>query len=73
MAEREEGFLLRGKIQLDDAYLGGKRAGGKVGRGSENKIPVVAADSFSEAGHPIHPRITAVSGISSEAIADWAK
>jgi len=29
--------------------------------------------SLNEAGHPIHARITAVSGFSSEAIADWAK
>ena len=43
------------------------------GRGSENKIPIVAAVSLNEKGHPIHARITAVSGFSSEAIADWSK
>ena len=64
--------LLRGKIQIDDSYLGGKLAGGKAGRGSENKIPIVASDSLNEAGHPIHARITAVSGFSSEAIGPWA-
>ena len=58
---------------MDDAYLGGELSGGKVGRGSENKIPIVAAVSLNEAGHPIHARITAVSGFSSEAISDWAK
>jgi transposase-like protein len=72
MADREEGYLLRGKIQMDDAYLGGERQGGKAGRGSENKIPIVAAVSLNEAGHPIHIRITAVSGFSSDAIAHWA-
>ena len=73
MAEREEAYLLRGKIQLDDSYLGGERPGGKAGRGSENKFPIVAAVSLNEAGHPIHAKITAVSGFSSQAIADWAK
>ena len=73
MAEREEGYLLRGKIQMDDSYLGGERPGGKAGRGSENKFPIVAAVSLNEAGHPIHAKITAVSGFSSQAIADWAK
>ena len=73
MAEREEVYLLRGKIQMDDAYLGGERPGGKAGRGSENKIPVVAAISLNEAGHPIHARITPVSGFSSEAIGEWAR
>ena len=42
MCEREEAYLLRGKVQLDDAYLGGERNGGKAGRGSENKVPIVA-------------------------------
>lgn len=73
MADREEAYLLRGKIQIDDSYLGGELPGGKAGRGSENKIPIVAAVSLNEAGHPIHARITAVSGFSSEAIADWSK
>ena len=58
---------------MDDAYLGGERPGGRAGRGSENKIPIVAAVSLNEAGHPIHARITAVRGFSSEAISGWAK
>jgi hypothetical protein len=73
MTEREEAYLLRGKIQMDDAYLGGELPGGKPGRESENKIPIVAAVSLHEAGHPINTRITAVSTFSSEAISDWAK
>jgi transposase-like protein len=72
MSEREEAYLLRGKIQMDDAYLGGELPGGKAGRGSENKIPIVAAISLNEAGHPIYAKITAVSGFSSEAISAWA-
>ena len=72
MTEREEAYVLQGKIQLDDAYLGGERPGGKAGRGSENKIPIVAAVSLNEAGHPIHAKITPVLGFSSEAIAAWA-
>ncbi|WP_143001944.1 IS1595 family transposase, partial [Nitrosomonas mobilis] len=36
MANREERYVLDGRIQVDDAYLGGERAGGKAGRGSEN-------------------------------------
>jgi hypothetical protein len=73
MAEPEEGYLLRAKIQMDDSCHGGERPGDKPGRGSENKFPIVAAVSLNEAGDPIHARITAVSGFSSGAIADWAK
>lgn len=30
-------------MQLDDAYLGGERNGGKPGRGSENNLPLLIA------------------------------
>jgi transposase-like protein len=72
MSEREEAYVLRGKIQLDDAYLGGELPGGKAGRGSENKIPIVAAVSLNEAGHPIHAKITPVRSFSSGTISTWA-
>jgi hypothetical protein len=54
MSGREEPYVLRGKVQVDDAYLGGERCGGKPGRGSENKVPIVAAVSIDDAGHPGH-------------------
>jgi hypothetical protein len=40
-------------VQLDDAYLGGERSGGKPGRGSENKVPFVAAVSMNDVGRPL--------------------
>jgi hypothetical protein len=73
MTEREDAYALRGKIQMDDAYLGGERPGGKAGRGSENKISIVAAISLNEAGHPIHAKITPVAGFSSEAVGAWTR
>jgi len=30
-------------VKIDDAYLGGEGTWGKVGRGSENQVPFVAA------------------------------
>ena len=72
MSEREDSYVLLGKIQIDDAYLGGERPGGKPGRGSENKVPIVAAISLNNAGHPIYTKITPVSGFTSEALAKWA-
>lgn len=39
MGDRESRYVLAGNVQVDDAYLGGERSGGKVGRGSENKGP----------------------------------
>jgi hypothetical protein len=73
MAEREERSVLEGQVQVDDAYLGGERSGGKAGRGSENKVPFVAAVSLSEEGHPLHAKLTPVCGFSLKAIAQWAQ
>ncbi len=42
MAEAEAGRKLAVRVEIDDAYLGGIRPG-KAGRGSENKVPFVAA------------------------------
>jgi len=41
---------LTGRVEIDDAYLGGERSGGKAGRGSENKVPFVAAVQTTEDG-----------------------
>jgi len=73
MSERDETYTLSGKVDIDDAYLGGELSGGKAGRGSENKVPFVAALSFDNEGHPLHIKLTPVPGFTSEAIADWAK
>src|SRR5690554_1532267 len=73
MADREDRYVLEGKVQVDDAYLGGERTGGKVGRGSENKVPFVAAVSLTEEDRPLRVRLTPVAGFTSEAIAAWAK
>lgn len=72
MAEREDGYLLSGSVQLDDAYLGGERRGGKAGRGSENKVPFVAAVSLDDEGHPSRIKLTPVSGFTTEAITAWS-
>jgi transposase-like protein len=73
MLEREALYTLQGSVQADDAYLGGERSGGKPGRGSENKVPFVAAVSVDAQGHPIYARFTAIKGFTGPAIADWAR
>jgi transposase-like protein len=42
MYEREAQKRLTGRVEMDDAYIGGKREG-KRGRGSAGKVPFVAA------------------------------
>ena len=52
MREREDSRQLQGRVEIDDAYLGGERTGGKVGRGSENKIAFVVAVQTTPQGKP---------------------
>jgi ribosomal protein L37AE/L43A len=53
MRLREVPRQLTGRVEVDDAYLGGERPGGKPGRGSENKVPFVAAVQTTESGQPV--------------------
>jgi transposase-like protein len=51
MGQREQWRQLTGRVEIDDAYLGGEVHGSKPGRGSPNKIPFVAAVQTTESGH----------------------
>jgi transposase-like protein len=73
MAERDAGYTLSGLVQVDDAYLGGELAGGTAGRGSENKVPFVAAISLSAEGHPMYIKMAPVPGFTRRAIGEWAQ
>jgi predicted RNA-binding Zn-ribbon protein involved in translation (DUF1610 family) len=53
MRLREEPRELGGRVEIDDAYLGGELSGGKPGRGSQNKVPFVAAVQTTASGHPL--------------------
>lgn len=72
MAERETSRTLAGRVEVDDAYLGGERPGGKRGRGSENKVPFIAAVATRE-GRPSCVRFDRVDTLSSEVVEAWAK
>jgi ribosomal protein L37AE/L43A len=52
MRQREEDRQLTGRIEMDDAYLGGEQHGGTPGRGSENKVSFVAAVQTTGSGQP---------------------
>ena len=41
---------LDGRVEMDDAYLGGQRSGGKAGRGSPGKRPIVVAVQTIDGG-----------------------
>lgn len=50
MRLREDSRRLTGRVEIDDAYLGGQVQGGRAGRGSPNKVPFIAAVQTTEAG-----------------------
>jgi hypothetical protein len=69
---REAGRQLAGVVQVDDAYLGGERTGGKAGQGSENKRPFLIAVATDAAGHPRQAVIEPVPAFTKTALADGA-
>lgn len=74
MLEREEPRRLEGFVQIDDAYLGGERNGGKPGRGSENKQAfVIAVETDATLEHPHHAVIEPVRTFDNATITDWAQ
>ena len=73
MMERDRDHPLGGFVELDDAYLGGERSGGKRGRGAPGKTPFVAAVETNEQGHPLRMKLTVVEGYRLTEIAAWAQ
>jgi transposase-like protein len=43
MEDRDTRYNLRGMVELDDTYIGGKKKPGKRGRGARSKVPVMVA------------------------------
>ena len=72
MCEREESRQLDGRVEIDDAYLGGALPRGKRGRGSQNKVPFIAAVQTTDAGHPMLVCLKKLE-FTTEALTQWAK
>ena len=60
MLERDAEKPLDGRVEMDDAYLGGVRTGGKRGRGAPGKIPIVIAVETTPEGKPKRLRLRRV-------------
>lgn len=73
MYEREETTKLHGRVEVDDAYLGGEHPGGKAGRGSENKVPFIAAIQTNASNNPIYAVFQQVKSFNLNEVASWAK
>jgi transposase-like protein len=71
MLERQQDKKLQGRIEMDDAYLGGERSG-KRGRGSENKMPFIAAVETTDDGKPVQIHLRRVNGFRTKEIEAYA-
>jgi hypothetical protein len=72
MSEREAARRLDGRVEIDDAYLGGELPGGKRGRGSENKVSFLAAVQTTDDGRPLFVCLKKLA-LTKKAVAAWAK
>ena len=73
MMERDREHPLSGSIELDDAYFGGERSGGKRGPGPPGKMPFGAAVETNEQAHPLRMKLTVVEGFRLSEITAWAQ
>jgi hypothetical protein len=73
MLERDDAKQLCGRIEIDDAYIGGERPGGKRGRGAAGKTPFVAAVETTPEGKPGRLKLRRVAGFRSASIAAFAR
>jgi transposase-like protein len=72
MLEHQQGERLSGRVEIDDAYLGGEHAG-IVGRGSPNKVPIIAAVQTTEDKQPVATQLRRVNGFRKTALAHYAR
>jgi ISXO2-like transposase domain/Transposase zinc-ribbon domain len=70
MLEREDhpDKRLTGRVEMDDAYLGGERSGGKRGRGAPAKKPFVVAVQTTSDGKPHKVKLRRVKRFTKRAV-----
>jgi ribosomal protein L37AE/L43A len=73
MMQRDAPKRLKGRVELDDAYIGGERRGGKRGRGADGKTPFVAAVETSPDGKPVQLKLRRVASFCKHAIVAFAR
>ena len=73
MLERDASKRLTGRVEMDDAYLGGERSGGKRGRGAPGKTPFVVAVETTPEGKPVRLKLRRVASFCGKSISGFAK
>ncbi len=74
MAQHDATYRLQGRVEIDDAYLGGERAGSiNGGRKAANKTAFVAAVQTLPDGRPLYVHLTPVVDFTNQEMHQWAQ
>jgi transposase-like protein len=74
MGQRDARYRLRGRVEIDDAYLGGEREGSiNSGRKAANKSAFIAAVQTHDDGRPQYIQFTPVADFTNEQVLAWAQ
>ena len=74
MGLRDASYRLQGRVEIDDAYLGGERAGSiHGGRKAANKTAFIAAVQTRPDGRPLYMHLTPVADFTNQDIRQWAE
>ena len=74
MQAREEAKpKLKGRVEMDDAYLGGTRSGGTRGRGAAGKTPFIAAVETTIERRPRRIKLKTIKGFRKKEVERFAK
>lgn len=72
MGTRDEDYILKGIVEMDDVFFGGPSEDGKRGRGT-SKTPAIIAVSLNEDGNPNYVKIEVVEKVNGATIVEAAK
>jgi transposase-like protein len=67
MTDRDEGYMLSGRVEIDDFYIGAPTENGKRGRGTD-KNQVLVALSKNEKGHPLFIKMEVIEDMKHETV-----
>ena len=74
MSQHDASYRLQGRVEIDDAYLGGERAGHiNGGRKAANKTAFVAAVQTRPDGRPLYVHLTPVADFTNQDMRQWAQ
>jgi transposase-like protein len=74
MGLRDASYRLQGRVEIDDAYLGGERAGSiNGGRKAANKTAFIAAVQTRPDGRALYMHLTPVADFTNQDLRQWAE